>query len=230
MPLRFGGLGLYSAMEASSFAFVASKAQTWDLQDHILRDSGVVDIGSEFCGALGNLQDSIPEFDLSVFTVKNTVPRKAQQVLASALFGKIVQEMEVTFNLTSRQKAVFKCLQSAHSQDFLLVLPIDGFGQCMSPVEYRSFLKYRLMIQLYPVNGTCPMPNYRKHLDVFGEHVVHCKEFIGFKYRHYIFHDVLCNVFRRAGVSVKKEAHVTSLTDPHDRRSSLRPMDVLVFG
>ena len=146
LPLRFGGLGIYSAMEASSFAFVASRAQSWDLQDHILRDSGVVDIGSEFCGALGNLQDSIPEFDLSVFTVKNTVPRKAQQVLAGALFGKIVQEMEVAFNLTSRQKAVFKCLQSVHSQDFLLAIPIDGLGQCMSPVEYRSVLNFiRLM-------------------------------------------------------------------------------------
>ena len=178
---------------------------------------------------MGNLQDSIPEFHLLVFTVKNTVPRKAQQVLAGALFGKIVQEMEVAFNLTSRQKAVFKCLQSAHSQDLLLAIPIDGLGQCMSPVEYRSVLKYCLMIQLYPVDGTCPMPNCRKPLDVFGEQVVHCKELPGFKYRHDLVRDVLCDVFRRAGVLVKK-ALVTFLTDPREGRSTLRPADVLVFG
>ncbi|XP_022031302.1 uncharacterized protein LOC110932259 [Helianthus annuus] len=41
LPIRFGGLGLYSAVEASSYAFVASRAQSWVLQDHILRDSGL---------------------------------------------------------------------------------------------------------------------------------------------------------------------------------------------
>ena len=37
-------------------------------------------------------------------------------------------------------------------------------------------------------------------------------------------------MFRRAGVSVKKEAPVTFLTDPREGRSTLRPADVLVFG
>jgi hypothetical protein len=31
LPIRFGGLGLYSAVEASSYAFVASRAQSWVL-------------------------------------------------------------------------------------------------------------------------------------------------------------------------------------------------------
>ncbi|GKB88041.1 putative reverse transcriptase domain-containing protein, partial [Tanacetum coccineum] len=34
----------------------------------------------------------------------------------------------------------------------------------------------------------------------------------------------------RAGISVKKEAHVNFLTDPSDGRSTLRPAEVLVFG
>ena len=99
----------------------------------------------------------------------------------------------------------------------------------MSPIEYRSVLKYRLMIQLYPIDGTCHMPNCRKPLDVFGEHVVHCKELPGFKYRHDLVLDVLCDVFRRAVVSVKK-ALVTFLTDPREGRSPLRPAEVFVFG
>ena len=82
---------------------------------------------------------------------KDTVPPKAQHVLASAIFSKIVQDMEVKFDMTVRQKAVLGCLQAAHVQDFLLAIPIDGLGQHMSPVEYRTILKYRLIIPLFPL-------------------------------------------------------------------------------
>ncbi|PNX90620.1 auxilin-like protein [Trifolium pratense] len=36
-------------------------------------------------------------------------------------------------------------------------------------------------------------------------------------------------MFRRARISVKKEAPVNFLTDPQEGRSTLRPVDVLVF-
>ena len=42
--------------------------------------------------------------------------------------------------------------------------------------------------------------------------------------------DVLFDVCRRAGISVKKEAPVNFLTDQHDGRSTLRSADILVFG
>ncbi|GJZ83075.1 hypothetical protein Tco_0648248 [Tanacetum coccineum] len=99
----------------------------------------------------------------------------------------------------------------------------------MSPVEYRTILKYRLMISLFPVDAICPVCR-KACLDSFGEHAVHCKELSGFKYRHDMVRDVLFYICRRAGISAKKEAPVNSLTDPSDGRSTLRPVDVLVFG
>jgi hypothetical protein len=42
--------------------------------------------------------------------------------------------------------------------------------------------------------------------------------------------DVLLDIFRRAGISIKKEAPVNILTDPQEWRSTLRPTDVLVHG
>jgi hypothetical protein len=39
LPIKVGGLGLDSAVEATSYAFVAFRVQSWVLQDHILRDS-----------------------------------------------------------------------------------------------------------------------------------------------------------------------------------------------
>ena len=70
----------------------------------------------------------------------------------SALFSKSVQDMEVKFDMTTRQKAIFRCLQAAHAQDFLLAILIDRLGQHMSPVEYRTILRYRLMIPLFPID------------------------------------------------------------------------------
>ncbi|GKF08011.1 hypothetical protein Tco_0042235 [Tanacetum coccineum] len=41
---------------------------------------------------------------------------------------------------------------------------------------------------------------------------------------------VLVDVFRRVGISVKKEAPVNFLTGPSKGRSTLRPADILIFG
>ncbi|KAF5811722.1 putative exostosin [Helianthus annuus] len=214
---------------ASSYAFVASRAQSWVLQDHILRDSGICGMDSDYVCALACLRDTIPSFDFSSFTNKDTVPPKAQHALASALFSKIVHEIEVQFNLTVRQKAIFECLRAPHAQDFLLAIPIDGLGQHMSPVEYRTILKYRLMIPLFPVDEVCHVC-HKACLDSFGEHAVHCREIPGFKYRHDLVRDVLFDIFRCAGISAKKEAPVNFLTDPLEGRSIIRPADILVFG
>jgi len=46
--------------------------------------------------------DTIPAFDSSSFTSKDIVPPKAKHVLASALFSKSVQDMEVKFDMTTR--------------------------------------------------------------------------------------------------------------------------------
>ncbi|XP_035829967.1 uncharacterized protein LOC118479520 [Helianthus annuus] len=99
----------------------------------------------------------------------------------------------------------------------------------MSPVEYRTILKYRLMIPLFPVDEVC-LVCYKACLDSFGEHAVHCREVPGFKYRHDLVRDVLFDIFRCAGISAKKEAPVNFLTDPLEGRSTLRPADILVFG
>ncbi|GJY45228.1 putative reverse transcriptase domain-containing protein [Tanacetum coccineum] len=206
LPIRFGGLGLYSANLVSSYAFVAPRAQSWVLQDHILRDSGICGMDDDYVSALACLRDTIPSFDFSGFTNKDTVPSKAQQTLANVHFSEMVKDMEVHFDMTMRQKTVFECLRAPHAQDFLLVVPIDGLGHYVQ-WEYRTILKYRLIIPLFPVDALS-----------------------GFKYRHDIARDVLFDICKRAGISTKKEAPVNFLTNPSDGRSTLRPDDVLVLA
>lgn len=46
--IRVWGLGLYSAVEVASYAFVASRVQSWVIHDHILRDCGICGIKLDF--------------------------------------------------------------------------------------------------------------------------------------------------------------------------------------
>jgi hypothetical protein len=95
------------------------------------------------------------------------------------MFSKIVKDMEVNFQLTTKQKADFGCLQAARAQDFLLAITIDGLGQHISLVEYRIILKYCQMIPLFSIDGVCPV--CRKA----------CRELSNFRYRYDLVRDVL---------------------------------------
>jgi hypothetical protein len=66
-------------------------------------------------------------------------------------------------------------------------------------------------------------------LDTFWEHVVHCKKFPDFRYRHGFVRDFLFDIFRQAAVFVKKATHVNFLSYPLDGRSTLRPTYVMVY-
>ncbi|GJR77916.1 putative reverse transcriptase domain-containing protein [Tanacetum coccineum] len=144
--------------------------------DHILQGCGIDGADSDYGYALDRVRMSLPEFDLSV-----------------------------SFDLFPRQKAVVECLRALRAQNFLTVIPIEGLGQHMSALEYRTILKYRLMIPLFSIDEPCPVCR-KVCLDSFGEHAVHCKELPGFKYRHDLIRDVLYDVLKRAGISSKKEA------------------------
>jgi hypothetical protein len=92
-------------------------------------------------------------------------------------------------------------LKAAHAQDFLLAISIYGLGQHMSPVVYRAILRYLLMIPLFSKDEVCPVCR-KACLDTFGEHATHCRELYD------LVRDVLFDIFRRADISVKKEAPV----------------------
>ncbi|CAL5190146.1 unnamed protein product [Lathyrus oleraceus] len=84
------------------------------------------------------------------------------------------------------------------------------------------------MIPLFSIDNVCPV-FHKARLDTFEEHMIHCRELPDFKYQHDLVRDVMFDIFRRAEVSMKKEAHVNFLTNSHEGRSTLRPPDILVY-
>ncbi|GKB26446.1 hypothetical protein Tco_0865847 [Tanacetum coccineum] len=131
--------------------------------------------------------------------------RSSQQILVSVLFSEMVKDMEVHFDMTMRRKAVFECLRAPHAQDFLLTITIYKLDQHMSPLEYRTIIKYRLMIP-FSVDVICPVCR-KACLDSFGEHAVHCKDLPGFKYRHDMVRDVLLTYLGGPG-SLSRKKHM----------------------
>lgn len=77
--------------------------------------------------------------------------------MARAFFSKTIKDVDVMFDMTTRQNEVFSYSQVAHAQDFIHVIPIDRLGQHMSHVEYNIILRYRLMIPLFPIDKVCPV-------------------------------------------------------------------------
>ncbi|KAF9592586.1 hypothetical protein IFM89_016037 [Coptis chinensis] len=137
LPLRLSGLGIYCASDVSAFAFVASRFQTLELQNHILRSCGTVPMGEILSDATSALRLCLPDFDLDSLAVNATVPSKPQKVLAEAFYGKIVASLEREFEFSTRQKAVMGCLQSEHAKDFLLAISMEGLRQRLGNCDFE---------------------------------------------------------------------------------------------
>ncbi|GJZ41300.1 hypothetical protein Tco_0588186 [Tanacetum coccineum] len=71
------------------------------LGDHILRDSGICGMDDDYVSALACLRGTIPSFDFSCFTNKDTAPFKAQQNTSECLFSEMIKDMEAHFDMTA---------------------------------------------------------------------------------------------------------------------------------
>lgn len=63
----------------------------------------------------------------------------------------------------------------------------------------------------------------------FGEQTNQFRELLSFKYWYDLLRDIPFYIFWWAGVYVKKETCVNFLTDSHEGRSTLGPIDILVY-
>ncbi|KAJ0453015.1 hypothetical protein HanHA300_Chr15g0585561 [Helianthus annuus] len=91
LPMCLGGLGLLLARDVEVYAFVAFRAQSWELHDHILRNNGVVGLDPDYQQALELLNVSLPNFNISGFSNKDTAPLKPQITLANTLLAILYQ-------------------------------------------------------------------------------------------------------------------------------------------
>nr|GEY02942.1 hypothetical protein [Tanacetum cinerariifolium] len=76
-------------------------------------------VDSDYGYALDRVRMSLPDFDLSGFSNKDTAPPEPR------MFWRVPKSLGASFDLSPRQKAVVECLRAPHAQNFLTVIPIE---------------------------------------------------------------------------------------------------------
>jgi len=228
LPINKGGLGVYSAGDALFFTFLASRMQTMELQNRILNKTGIMALGNSFMFALEKYTDFCgvdPDSITSSFSVPNQ-----QSKLAAKFFEVVVKDAAQEYDLNDRDMALWQSIQRPHSQAYLHAIPIEGLGQKMHKLAFRTTVCYRLGIPLYgSVPGSfvvCPAC-HQQRLDIWGDHATMCASDIGVKWRHDLLRDTMFDIIRRTGVGVQKEVNLGFLSD---QGGKLKPADLLLYS
>ncbi|KAL5717786.1 hypothetical protein ACHQM5_010751 [Ranunculus cassubicifolius] len=224
MPIKHGGLGLYTAADTLKFAYTASRLQSMPLQNQILNNSGIFEFGFALDSALQAFKAVIGSnvFDYDVVTPAPQL----MKAMAGLCYNKIDKDIASVYSLSTRELALWSNLKLPHVQDWLLVIPVNGLNQTMEPRAYRSVLQYRMGIEIFRGVDKCPSCD-RVILDKWGDHALMCASDYGIKHRHNHVRDTLYDLCFIAGISSKKEAGI-GLVD--GKGGELRPADVLLYN
>jgi hypothetical protein len=225
LPFEFGGLGVYAAGDVLNYAFLASRLQSTNLQNRLLRHSGIVTSVPSFDKALHAFNAKM-ETDLLGSSCDIAAP-KPMKKLADVYFTRVAKMAESTFCLSTRQMALWRSLNEDHTSDWLRVIPISGLGQTMNARTYRCVLCYRMGVPLFSTQIPCSACSRVFVGDTYGDHAVSCAGIIGIKHRHNIVRDTLLNICSRVGISARKEVDIGLCGD---RDNALRPADVLLYS
>ncbi|GJS62464.1 hypothetical protein Tco_0657248 [Tanacetum coccineum] len=225
LPFAFGGLGIYSAGDVLNYAFIASRLQSATLQTKLLRDVGIVALGSTFDDALCVFNNAM-EIDFLSNPSEVAAP-KLMKKMADIYFTRVTKDAESSYSLSPRQIALWQSQKEDHTSDWLRVVPISGLGQIMNGKTYRSILCYRLGVPLFSVSKPCSACSRVFIEDIYGDHAISCAGIIGIKHRHNMVRDTLVDICFRSGISAGKEVDI-GLDGGHDKK--LRPADMLLYS
>ncbi|XP_026396172.1 uncharacterized protein LOC113290799 [Papaver somniferum] len=223
LPIKDGGLGVYTMQDTSNYCYLASQFQTRAIQDVILKDTSTTSSIPTYQQALATyiqvcgLTSSSHSFD-------DTTPHSMHS-LAVLYFEAVKKRIPTTFHLSVRDSVLWQCNKLKHAQDYLLAIPIVGLNQTLGPRQFRSVLSYRLGIPLFPEGSHCSSCN--KEMDIFGDHALHCASDVRLKFRHDLVRDVFMDICIKAGVASRKEVALGFISDEN---AALRPADLLVHN
>ena len=92
------------------------------------------------------------------------------------------------------------------TSSWLLAAPVPGLQQTLGCLHYRSLLRYRLCMRMFPINASCA--SCQGPMNIFGDHVVMCRSdpsSAGFQLCHRLVQHTLGLLLRQAGVTYTVE-------------------------
>lgn len=117
LPIRDGGLGIYSMSDTIQYCYLASCIQSKQLQDSILRHSGVCSNSLNYQLALDSFL-TVCHIDSASFNIELTGPHP-MHLLAAKYFDVVQQEMSNLYNMSVRDLVLWNCNKFPHAQDYL---------------------------------------------------------------------------------------------------------------
>ncbi|XP_026411629.1 uncharacterized protein LOC113306930 [Papaver somniferum] len=145
LPIKDGGLGVYTMADTFKYCYLASCAQTRHLQDVILQHTTSFDVSQQYHHAL-QVYIQICGLSPSQFNINDVAPHLMKS-LAATYFDAIKKELPNKYSLSARDIDLWQCNRTKHAMDFLKVVPIHGLNQAVVPRQFRAVLNYRYLLQ-----------------------------------------------------------------------------------
>ena len=188
LPVKNGGVGLRSAEQHSSAAFIASNIHSRNVVDKILSPQVTR-------RSLHNAFTLLQKYTGNAsFTSEELLPPNSDQHSISrdidAFYAKILLD-----RASPRDSARLLSLSLPHAGDFLDATPSPSLGLHLDTREFGVAMGYRLGIPLLKA-GECRAMTCDQQLDTLGDHAMHCRDDNGLKSgRHDRIRD---NIFKEA--------------------------------
>ena len=210
LPISQGGLGLRLASNHASAAYLSSVSAASPLVQEIRQRQDREDLQDDHISlpsttppslraAMQELQTHLG--DPLTYEEVASSSQKSLSYLVDANSAACLLEETVDV----REVARLKCVAREGAGDWLCALPCKSLGLHLRRSEFVAAARYRLGLQVFSLEGECPMSKCRMISDRLGDHAISCG--IGGERiaRHNHCRDALFQAAQQAGLGPSKE-------------------------
>jgi hypothetical protein len=195
LPVRWGGLGVRSAVSLAPSAFLASAASTADLQTlllpaqlHMIPDTA---LESSLVAWRSNSNTSVAVPDQP----SSSQQRAWDDICCQVVLDALLNSADVT------SKARILAASSPHSADWLNAIPLSSIGLKLDDSSTRVATGLRIGAPLmFPHTCICGGPVVQN-----GHHGLVCRQSAGRHSRHNAVNEVIQRAFSQAGILTDRE-------------------------
>ena len=195
-PVSLGGLGLRKASEHCSSAYLSSLGFS----------SSIITEARKQRTCSRNLEGPIAHYNSFAMTsLKEDDALVLSQKMLSHQID--IHNRDRLFGMaqTSQDLARLHSVSQKYAGEWLNAIPCKNLGLHMTSQEFIMAARYRLGMNVFSRNGSCPVPTCTKEMDLLGDHAMLCAssgERIAY---HNRLRDVIYSVATEASLGPKKE-------------------------
>jgi hypothetical protein len=207
LPVRWGGMGVRSAVSLAAPAYLASAASTADLVLRLLPPHQRQSVDASVHAALQAWQTAVPQMTTPPPGAQARLQRAWDEPCCAKITAALMEAAS-----DEQTRARLGASQQATSGAWLRALPLATVGLRLEDEVVRVGVGLRLSLNLC-MPHTCPCGS---QVDALGTHGLACKKSAGRHPRHGLLNEVIWRAMQRAQIPSAKEP--TGLVPASDLR------------